>query len=339
MDYHKILKKYEDLTRQASDPANSNNLASIGQKLSELKPYASMAKKIISTQIALSENQELLASTDAGILALAQDELTSLQNTLSDLENKYQEIENKNANPEDKNPAILEFRAAAGGDEAKIWAEDLKRMYTKFAESQGLKLETIDENTIKIKGRPSNSALPSGAYGIFRRESGIHRVQRVPETESQGRIHTSTASVAVLPQIKGKDITINDKDLDWQFYRSGGAGGQNVNKVSTAVRLIHKPTGITIVSTQERKQQRNRDIALELLRGKLWKLQEDERMSKIDSERSEAVGRGDRSEKIRTYNYPQNRITDHRIGVSWHNLPDALDGNIEDIILEISNKL
>lgn len=219
--------------------------------------------------------------------------------------------------------AYIEIRPAAGGDEAKIWATDLMRMYMKYASKKGWKVSPVDESTIVIVG-------PS-VFELLKNESGVHRVQRVPETEKRDRIHTSTATVAVLPEIKAKDIEINPNDLDWQFFRASTQGGQNVQKVSSAVRLIHKPTGITVTSQQERKQEQNRKIALDLLRSKLWEKQQKKKQEKMADYRS-AIGRGMRSEKIRTYNYPRNRVKDHRINKGWGKLDSILDGELDKII-------
>jgi peptide chain release factor 1 len=197
-------------------------------------------------------------------------------------------------------------------------------MYMRYAEAKSYKIELLDERVIKISG--------VGAYKNLLYESGVHRVQRVPTTESSGRIHTSTASVAVLPEIPERDLEIKEEDLDWQFFRSGGAGGQNVNKVNTAVRLTHKPSGIIVTSTQERSQQQNRQIALALLRSQLWEIEQEKRFTEIDSKRKLAVGRAMRSEKIRTYNFPQNRVTDHRINKNWHELDLILDGKMDKVI-------
>ncbi|OGM75255.1 hypothetical protein A2382_03750 [Candidatus Woesebacteria bacterium RIFOXYB1_FULL_38_16] len=217
----------------------------------------------------------------------------------------------------------LELRSAAGGDEAKIWAKDLLRMYLRFALKRAWKTEQLDETTLKISGE--------GVFSSLKKESGVHRVQRVPSTEKRGRVHTSTATVAVLPQVQASNVFINEGDLDWQFFRSGGHGGQNVNKVSTAVRLTHKPTGIVVTAQTERNQQQNRLNALDLLRSKLWEIEESRKMKELAGFRS-AVGTGDRSEKIRTYNFPQNRVTDHRINKSWGNLDKIIDGNLEKIM-------
>jgi peptide chain release factor 1 len=199
----------------------------------------------------------------------------------------------------------------------------------------------IDDGVMKIAGMLKGLALETrarpfhasiGPYGLFRYESGVHRVQRIPETEAHDRIHTSTASVAVLPEVSPKEVSVNESDLDWAFSRAGGPGGQNVNKVNTAVRLTHKPTGIVISVRQERFQQQNKLIALELLRQKLWEIEQEKTLKTLDQQRAAAIGRGMRAEKIRTYNYPQNRVTDHRINKSWHNLEEVLEGGLEDVI-------
>lgn len=225
--------------------------------------------------------------------------------------------------------AYIEIRGATGGDEAKLWGDDLLRMYSRYAAKKNWKLIQIDEKTVRISG-----------YGVFdalKNESGVHRVQRVPVTEKRGRIHTSTATVAVLPEVKDTDVQINPQDLDWQFTTGGGHGGQNVNKVATAVRLTHRPTGITVQAREERFQEQNRQIALALLRSKLFERQEEEKLKTIAGYRS-VIGKGMRSEKIRTYNYPQDRITDHRLGKNWGNLEVIVDGNL-DKVLELTKTL
>jgi len=225
-------------------------------------------------------------------------------------------------NPQQQS-AYLEIRGATGGDEAKLWGSDLLRMYIRFAAKKGWKVFSVSDNTIKISG--------NGAYDSLKNESGVHRVQRVPTTEKRGRIQTSTATVVVLPEIKETDVQINPNDLEWSFTRAGGHGGQNVNKVSTAVRLIHKPTGTVVEAREERFQEQNRQIALSLLRSRLWERQEAEKMRTIAGYRS-VIGRGMRSEKIRTYNFPQDRLTDHRIGKSWGKLESIMDGELDRII-------
>ena len=228
---------------------------------------------------------------------------------------------------------MLEIRSAAGGDEAGLFAGDLYRMYTRYALNNKWKIEELDrsegglgqikEAVLKITGKEAFLAL--------QKESGVHRVQRIPKTESSGRIHTSTATVAVLPQVSEKEVIINPSDIEFEAFRSGGAGGQNVNKVSTAVRLKHIPSGIVVTCQTERSQLQNRENALSLLRSKLWEANQQQLAGDISQQRSAQVGSGERSEKIRTYNYPQNRVTDHRIGKSWHNLDRILEGDLDDI--------
>jgi peptide chain release factor 1 len=225
--------------------------------------------------------------------------------------------------------AYIEVRGATGGDEAKIWAVDLLRMYSRWAFKNNLKVFQLDDGTLKLKG--------PGVFDKLKNESGVHRVQRIPKTEKRGRVHTSTASVAVLPEIKENQVQIRSDDLEFQFFRAGGHGGQNVNKVSTAVRLIHKPTGLTTSAQTERSQVQNRENAMELLRVKLWELEEEKKSREIAGYRS-AIGRGERAEKIRTYNYPQSRVTDHRIGKSMGNLESIIEGNL-DKLLELTQKL
>jgi peptide chain release factor 1 len=337
MDYPKLAANYDRLVTESADPANAPRLGEIGEQIAEIESQALIAKNLVRIDQKIHDATNL--ANDPEFAQLAKAELTELQREHTALLQELKKLEVAPDAIEDRRPAIIEFRPGAGGEEAKIWVNDLFRMYTRFADLIGLTYETLDEGTYLFSGHPDPTIapdLPQGAYGIFKWESGVHRVQRVPETEAQGRIHTSTASVAVLPKVDPQKVTVRDEDLEWQFFRAGGHGGQNVNKVSTAVRLIHKPTGITVVSTQERYQERNRQICLDYLRSQLWERQEEERLKKIDSQRKIAVGSGARAEKIRTYNYPQNRVTDHRIGISWHNLDTILDGNLTDMIRTIN---
>ncbi|MGI5840614.1 MAG: peptide chain release factor-like protein [Patescibacteria group bacterium] len=224
------------------------------------------------------------------------------------------------------NVAVMEFYLGPGGQEAALWAQDLQNMYVRYANKLGWKVSQIDDNIIKISGYD--------AYGQLKHETGTHRVQRIPVTEKRGRLQTSTASVVVFPEVEARDITINPDDVEITATRAGGHGGQNVNKVSTAVRLVHKPTGLTFNVRQERSQQQNRDIAMNLLRAKLWQIEEDKKLNRINSSRA-SIGSGDRAEKIRTYNYPRNQVRDHRIDQSF-NLDKVLQGNLEDLFLELS---
>jgi len=304
--------------------------------------------QIDSLEQEISSNKTLLADAELG--QLAQQEIDRLTQEKASLEkaSKNFEASLEEATPDitstEKSKAIVEIRGGAGGDEAKIWAGDLMRMYTRFCESKGFKVTYIDDLVFKISGRTEISLEESTEpviiypYELFKYESGVHRVQRVPVTESQGRVHTSTASVAVLPEIHEKAIEIKDEDLIWEFMRASGAGGQSVNKTSSAVRLTHKPSGLVVVSRQERKQAQNRLIALELLRSQLWEIEEEKRLTKIGKARS-AIGRNMRAEKIRTYNYPQNRVTDHRINQSWYALDNIMEGDLEKVMSMVRTEL
>ncbi|KKU87817.1 hypothetical protein A3A64_01935 [Candidatus Gottesmanbacteria bacterium RIFCSPLOWO2_01_FULL_48_11] len=224
--------------------------------------------------------------------------------------------------------AIMEFRPGPGGEEARIWASDLMRMYTRYGNILGWKVEQASENTIRVRGPQ--------AFTILQYEAGTHRVQRIPETERHGRIHTSTATVAVLPEIPETEVVIRPEDIEWDFFRSGGAGGQNVNKVSSAARIRHKPTGIVVSCQVERDQYQNRQVALSMLRAKLWEQQEVKAAAAVGAARS-VIGRGMRAEKIRTYNFPQNRVTDHRINKSWHNLENIIEGKLQKVTESLLN--
>ncbi|MEK7577983.1 MAG: peptide chain release factor-like protein [Patescibacteria group bacterium] len=220
------------------------------------------------------------------------------------------------------NIAIMEFRAGPGGEEAKIWAMDLLRMYSRYAVIMGWKIDQLDDTVLRVKGLY--------VFTKLQYEAGTHRVQRIPTTEKHGRIHTSTATIAVLPDVPENEVNIRTEDIAWEFYRAGGKGGQNVNKVSSAVRLRHTPSGIVVQCQNERDQFQNRAVALSMLRAKLWEKQLMEREQAANDQRS-VIGRGMRAEKIRTYNYAQNRVTDHRINKSWHNLEDIIEGKMQKI--------
>jgi len=288
-----------------------------------------LKKQIEEIDSKIAEAKKL--AEDPTMADLAHEEIKKLEGEKTQLEKQTTNYQLPTTN---SNNVILEIRAAAGGDEAGLFASDLLRMYTRFAQSQNWKIEELDRNEgglgnikeviIQISG--------SSVFGKLKNESGVHRVQRVPKTESAGRIHTSTATVAVLPEVEQAQVEINPKDLEFEAFRSGGHGGQNVNKVSTAVRIKHIPTGIVVKSQTERSQAQNREIAMQILRSKIYAQEEEKKQSQITGERAAQLGTGDRSEKIRTYNFPQDRVTDHRIGKSWGNLEEILNGKLDKII-------
>jgi peptide chain release factor 1 len=272
----------------------------------------------------LSESHEA-AGDDAVLKEMAEEDAKRIKTRQEEILKEIERILEKDKEEAQLPKAIvLEFRAGAGGDEATLFARELKDMYLKYAEAQRWKVRVIDELTLEIEG--------ADAYEALRYETGVHRVQRVPVTEKSGRIHTSTASVAALPIRSKPTVDINPADIEIEFSRSGGAGGQNVNKVETAVRLIHKPTGIDVRSSSERSQLANREKAMAILSAKLETLAEEEEAKKHAADRKGQIGTGDRSEKIRTYNFLQDRVTDHRLKESWHNLPKIMLGNIDPIV-------
>ena len=289
-----------------------------------------------------------LAASDLSMTELAQEEIKKLEEQKSALEKPFitqnslvprspGEVGSLTSNH--TTSVILEIRAAAGGDEAGLFASDLARMYTKFANNQGWKIEELDRNEGGIGNIKEVIYRISGknAWGKLQFESGVHRVQRVPKTESSGRIHTSTATVAVLPEVESTQISINPADIEFEAFRSGGHGGQNVNKVSTAVRIKHKPTGLIVKAQTERSQAQNREIAMQILRARLHVMEEEKKHLALAGERSTQLGSGDRSEKIRTYNWPQSRLTDHRINKSWHDLENIMEGNLDKVITALKD--
>lgn len=280
--------------------------------------------QIHELELQIEASRKLLS--DPEMAPLATQDISQLEEQKKLLTDSITQINaslQKNAPSLNYTNCIIETRAGPGGEEAKIFAGELLTMYTRYANMKKFKVENLDENIIKVIGKT--------AYDTFCFESGVHRVQRVPQTESAGRVHTSTASVAVIPELTEKQVEVHEEDLEWQFTTAGGHGGQNVNKVATAVRLTHKPSGIVISARTERYQQQNRQIALELLRGKLWELEESKRLATIKDARM-AIGRAMRSEKIRTYNFPQNRLTDHRIHTSWYELDVIFAGQLDNVV-------
>lgn len=296
--------------------------------MDEQKKYLEAELVVVEKKIADTEKLAL-DPTMTEIAGIELIELKKQQDALKvALEGHPPTLEASEGQDDDFNKIIIEVRPGVGGEEAKIWAEDLLRMYTRFANIQGWKAEQMDEGVLRLTG--------NGAFNLLKYETGVHRVQRVPETEAQGRIHTSTASVVTLPEVPESVIVIREDELLWEFSRGGGHGGQNVNKVATAVRLTHKPTGLIAQARQERSQEQNRKIALALLRAQLWEAEQERKMDVVAGQRA-AIGRSMRSEKIRTYNYPQNRVTDHRIGKSWHKLDKIMEGDLGDVVVKFSD--
>lgn len=295
------------------------------QKFKDNPKTAYLASEYERLSVELEKAQELIDS-DPSMEELALEEKKTLEEAQTGVLNQMQEILKEEEKEEEAPIAvILEFRAGAGGDEASIFAEDLANMYLRYAESKGWQTKLLDGLwSIEIKGKD--------VYDALRWETGVHRVQRVPETEKSGRVHTSTASVAIMPIRKKSKIEINPSDIKMEFSRSGGAGGQNVNKVETAVRLVHEPTGIDVRSSSERSQLANREKAMQILTAKLETLHEEEEAKKHAEYRKSQIGTGDRSEKIRTYNFMQDRVTDHRIKESWHNIEGIMAGNLDGIV-------
>lgn len=336
-----IEDRYEELTRQLMEVGNDYQRAGdLNKERSDLEALVEKAREYRSVLKRLDEAKAMLeAEKDEEMLALAEMEVVELEEKLPQIEAVLKSMLVPKDPRDDKN-VIVEVRAGTGGDEAALFAADLFRMYTLYAERQHWKSEMMSaseigiggykEITFEIKGR--------GAYSKLKYESGVHRVQRVPATESQGRIHTSTATVAVLAEVDDVEVHIPESDIEIEVYKSAGAGGQNVQKNSTAVRLYHKPTGLVVTCQDERSQLQNKLRALSILRARLFEIEVLKRRNELEAERRSQVGTGERSEKIRTYNYPQSRVTDHRIGVSSYNLPVVMNGDIDIFIDELSTR-
>ena len=331
-----ILEKYEELSLKVSDPDIINNQP-LWQKhikeMGEMEPIVNKYKEYKTAKESIAEAKEMLEMGDEELKELAKMEIAELEDQIPAMEDELKVLLLPK-DPNDEKNVILEIRAGTGGEEAALFAQDLLRMYLRYAERRGWKAEIMDANDTGIGGIKEASVLikGKGAYSRMKYESGTHRVQRVPETESSGRIHTSAATVAVLPEVDDVEVEINPNDVRVDVYRSSGNGGQCVNTTDSAVRLTHIPTGLVVTCQDEKSQIKNKDKAFKVLRSRLYDMKLQEQNAEISAERKSQVGSGDRSERIRTYNFPQGRVTDHRIGMTIYKLDSFLDGEIDEIV-------
>lgn len=332
-----VERRYEELGQMLSSPeigAKPKELMRCTKEHKSLTPLVSAFRELQRVQDNIAGNKEILhAGEDKDLIELAKEELAELEDRKDELTEKIR-ILLLPKDPNDEKNIILEVRAGAGGDEAGIFCGDLFRMFTRYAEGRGWKMELLGASEASSGGYKEIIALVSGdgAYSRFKYESGVHRVQRVPATESQGRIHTSTVTVAVLPEAEEVDVVLNDKDLRIDVFRASGPGGQSVNTTDSAVRVTHLPTGITVSMQDEKSQIKNKEKALKVLRSRILEAEEAKANADRAADRLSQVGRGDRSEKVRTYNYPQSRVTDHRIGLTLHSLDAIMNGELDQVI-------
>lgn len=333
-----IEERYNELSEKVSDPAviaDSANFAKLCKEQSDIAPIVEKYREYKTAKDTISEGEEILADPDMDkeMKELAEEEIKDAKERIESLSQELK-ILLLPKDPNDDKSVIVEIRGGAGGDEAALFAGDLFRMFTMYAESNRWKTEILSSNPTDIGGYKeiSFSIEGQGAYSKLKFESGVHRVQRIPSTESGGRIHTSTVTVAVLPEVEEVEVDINANDLRIDVFRAGGPGGQCVNTTDSAVRITHLPTGLVVSCQDEKSQHKNKDKAMKILRSRLYDLVQQEQHDKIASERKSQVGTGDRSERIRTYNFPQGRVTDHRIGLTLHKLDAILNGDMEELI-------
>lgn len=331
-----VERHFERLTAELSSPAvlsDSTKLLRLTREragLERLVETFRLYKKLLAE---VETTRELLTAADADIRSLAKEELPGLEQRQVELESELR-ILLLPKDPNDDKDVIIEIRAAAGGDEAALFAEEVLQMYLRFATRRGWKADLVDSSEGNQGGLKDATLTLTGehVYSVMKYESGVHRVQRVPATETQGRIHTSTITVAVMPEAEEADVQVKEADIEMQVMRSTGSGGQSVNTTDSAVRLIHKPTGIVVKCQQEKSQLKNRAMALKMLRARLYELEQEKLKNERDALRKGHVGSGDRSEKVRTYNFPQDRLTDHRVGYTRHNLPAVMAGDLDDVL-------
>ncbi len=332
-----IEERFEEIEKKLADPeiySDYETFKRLAKEKAELEPIVESFRELKDVLGRVEESKQIIEEeSDEELVELAKEELKELELKKEELEGRLRLLLLPK-DPNDEKNIFLEIRAAAGGEEAALFAADLFRMYSRYAERKGWKVQVLDANVTGRGGFKEVVALIEGrgAYSRLKFESGVHRVQRIPETESGGRIHTSTATVAVLPEVEEAEVEIRPEDLRIDVFRASGAGGQHVNVTDSAVRITHIPTGIVVQCQDERSQHKNKEKALRMLRAKLKELMERQRQEEISSERRKQVGTGERSEKIRTYNFPQNRVTDHRIGLTLYRLEDILDGDLDEII-------